>query len=326
MPDISSVAPYSVTQQQLNGYTTESNPFIPTYYDDLLAAIQTPGIYVKITDDFDFKNSDGTGVGDSGWRDGFSMSSSLTIKCRKLFADDKPNNGGKYRISGLNSGKADYLLTSSSNEAYSHTIENISFINCVTYCNVGDSCVFKGFNANSTIVFNNCQISMLIICTIYPPALNSTNVYCNNCSIYIKTSMSNFIGTGAPFLLWNTDQCTVQVSGLRFITTYPQAINGIFGNASNSTFYADVSLKYGYDNIVLSNMFHCCVVLNASWDASSSYTTVPLTFQNISGVNVFDSTLLDAANITKTVNGSAAYLTTTQMKDETSLINAGFLP
>lgn len=324
------VTPYSVTQADLNTYTTEANPFIPTTYDDLLAAIQTSGIYVKINKDFDFSKSDGTGAGDSGWRSGLTTSNTyaLNVRCAKLFADDKSNNGDKYKISGLNSGASYYLMFTSTNDSFTHTIENIAFVNSVTTLNVSQSeQVFWGGNNPSSLIFNNCQISFLVVCSGYTPNMTSTNVYMNNCSVFIKLAMKT--GFENQFFWWNCNQCTIQITGLMYTCASNSATQSLFRYLTNSTVLIDMKAAH---NTISSNRYlcffdinHCCFVLNVDASISTGFHILTW-FSNTSGNIVVDKTLLDAAGIECTAYGNVSYLSTSEMKDETSLINAGFLP
>jgi hypothetical protein len=172
-------------------HTTENDPYIPTTYDELLYAIQTSGVYVKIVQDFDFSLSSGDGVpgSDSGWRDGLVKTAStaecLTFKCQKLFADDKPNNGGKYEITGLNSGTAPYLFAYGGSNAI---VDNISIVNCVTmttgsrYTVTGTS---PGYvDGSGSLTFNNCQLSLLVICG--SNWVGPSSAAFNNCSIFMQ--------------------------------------------------------------------------------------------------------------------------------------------
>lgn len=329
-----SVAPYSVSQDVLETYTSESNPFVPTCYDDLLAAIQTAGIYVKLESDFDFKNSDGSSAGDSGWRDGLSSSAStcLLFSCAKLFAADKPNNGGKYSISGLNSGTARSFIDfdSSSN----HVIENIALVNCVTTLQdmAYNTSHILSWNAsnNNTVVINNCQFSILCICGGFELRLIIPNTTFNNCSIYVGLSKTNY---SPCYIHWSINQCTFQITGLKTSTTRPSNSSGssftLFKNLTNSTLFADISLTYGMDSYInLNYITHCCIILNVSWDSASASKTAALYFhyQTMSGITVIDETLLDNASITKPADSNVVYLSTTEMKDKTALIDSGFLP
>ena len=316
---------------EIAGHTTESDPYIPTTYDELLYAIQTSGVYVKIAQDFDFSLSSGDGVpgSDSGWRDGLVKTASttqcLTFKCQKLFADDKPNNDGKYKITGLNSGTAPYLFAYGGSNA---VVDNISIVNCVTMTNVGYRTVTgnsPGYSpSGSSLTFNNCQLSLLVICG--SNSVMPSSAAFNNCSIFMKISMSRNNYPTSHFCGWSCDQCTIQVTGLQLTFGLVQNnIINLFTNLQNSTAYlsADAHMPTSYPNARIRDSAHSCFILDISVDTPN---VGQVDFYNMIGVSVVDKTLLDNSGITYTQYGNVEFLTTTEMKSENSLISVGFLP
>ena len=147
---------------------SEDNPYIPQTYNDLLAAIGTANLYVKLTKDFDFSKS-------SDYK--YSIRESILVAARKVFSEE----GHQYKINGINCGSCNYFMYTSY-ISYEAVFENIDIVNIVFYQNSSNYSVGL-FYANGApnvgnvgITFNACRLSFLIVSLTYRPILSSSNI------------------------------------------------------------------------------------------------------------------------------------------------------
>ena len=182
-----------------------------------------------------------------------------------------------------------------------------------------------GYSASgSSLTFNNCQLSLLVICG--SNRVMPSYAAFNNCSIFMKISMSRNNYPTSHFCGWACDQCTIQVTGLQLTFGLVQGnIINLFNNLQNSTVYlsADAHMPTSYPNARIRDSVHSCFILDISVDTPN---VGKIDFYNMTGVSVVDKTLLDNSGITYAQSGNVEFLTTTEMKSENSLISVGFLP
>ena len=315
--------------------TTESSPYIPQTYNDLLAAIGTYGAYVKINKDFDFSQSSEYKV---------QIPEVIYVRCAKLFADDRDADGNKYMISGINCGNLEALLISDGYDSSTYInpqIDNIALVNCVYRCSSNNN-LYKSTNGTNThIQFTNSQISVLVICQSIKPSIDGGYVTFENCSEYYKFIQSDnypWDNTGVGIFGARRTACTIQFTGLKYssggqFTQYvaPVLIGSANNYMTNCTFYGDVKCIPNAENtwVNIASYQNCCFAISFTKPDGYTISLNSFNFYNSStpptGTNIMDSTIANCT-IGSSQNPYIIPLTTTQMKDENELISIGFLP
>lgn len=328
-PDIASAIDAEVA---LGHGATEADPFIilndDNKYKTLLTAIETVGIYIKITQDFDFSVSEFK----------YSIPSVVSVNCKKLFADDKDVSGAKYYISGINCGNLNSFIVTVDGTIndYERLISNLDIVNVVFKPQAfGESLIhagFEGYTAGAPLRFSDCRLSFLIISLSFMPILESSaRLSFERTSIYCKFVMSDTSPYNHNIIVFNglRSYCTTQFTGLK------SCVDAGFGwplivNASYSTFYGDTVVTASGGNYpLISNSSNCCIAINFI-NGQTQTVPQPITItanSSISGVNIMDSEMSEMQDlITYNVASTVQLLTTQQMKDEDTLIEVGFLP
>jgi hypothetical protein len=318
---------------------TELNPYEPVTYNDLLAAIQTQNLYVKLTKNFDFKES-------PAYR--YGLSGELHFDCAKLYADNADQSGTKYYISGLVingdlSIRCAFYMNGSTATSSGCLVDNIAFINCCLNGGNTSSTMYDAFisrsNSSTTqpFTFNNCQFSLLIRGTYFVTFvyhISNNGIIVNNCSAYIKfVSSNNCFGANGllgSYALESMTGCTFQL----YVNRNQFSANigwPIYKNLSNCTAYLKLNdytsgIISGTYNVFGSGDNHSCYIIDIvrCGDAQTLNCGVNMTG---TGVSILDKDLLDNAGVTISATGThIKLLTTQQMKDEDYLVDIGFLP
>lgn len=320
--------------------TTELLPYVPQTYNDLLGAIAVYGAYVKLESDFDFSVSNDYKIG---------IPEIITIRCAKLFADDKDANGNKYLISGIN---ARALSSFMYVDGYDQTtyinpeINNIGIVNCVysdANSNLWTSSSATASLANTRIDFVNCQLSFLVICNQYAPHIDGAGLcvtFTNTSEYYKFIQDDSHPWNSTAYGLFSAKRycCTVKFTGLKLSKSgrYTSSVANIFigrvnNYIENTTFYGDVKCipEAAKTFINMTSYKNCAFIISFDTDTAmtlSSFSGYQSTTPP-AGVNIIDSTVAGAnISIPTSYNAVLTTLTTTEMKDENTLISVGFLP
>lgn len=321
---------------------TELNPYEPVTYNDLLAAIQTQNLYVKLTKNFDFKES-------PAYR--YGLSGEIYFDCAKLYADNADQSGTKYYVSGLvvngdSSAKCAFYFNGTTATSSGCLVDNIAFINCcLNGGNQGsvysqyDSFISRSNSSTTQLfTFNNCQFSLLIRGTYSVTFIHHTSnngIIVNNCSAYIKfVSSNNCFGSNGllgSYALGNMTGCTFQlyVNRNQFLSNTGWSI---YKNLRNCTAYLKLndytssSITGTYGVFGTNSDDHSCYILDIVRKGEAQ--TVKCDTSSVgTGVSILDKDLLDSAGVTISATGPhIKLLTTQQMKDQDYLVDVGFLP
>jgi hypothetical protein len=304
-------------------HQTEQTAYEPQTYNDLLAAMETATIYVKLTKDFDFSKSD---------QYKYSIPSPIQFACTKLFADNKNASGEKYQINGINCGNNNYFMGLN---AYAYmTISNIDLINIV-YKPSGSGALINGGGNGVKLTFSDCRLSFLIITPSVVPQIDSPTQI--NVLEFVRTSMYyKFIQTtnsaySAAYNLFcsKRDYCTVQFTGLKAHRDNSGFNRAIVQNSTYSTYYGDISIVDEIGNFtIIQSSASCCIAVNfIQMPTSTAPSTMIVQTSLMSGVSIMDSEMSDMQSlITYSSDSNVIKLTTSEMKDEDKLIEIGFLP
>lgn len=315
--------------------TSELLPYVPQTYNDLLGAIGTYGAYVRLESDFDFSESSDYKI---------SLPEIIEVKCAKLFANDKDQNGNKYLISGVNTRGLNTFMMSNGYDGNTYInpeIDNIGIVNSVySVSNVSSNLFTSVSDSNTHIDFINCQLGFLVICNQWTPKIDGGNVTFTNTSEYYKFVQSDsapYSETRFGVFYAKRYCCTVQFTGLKFkpgtrAGTYvgPLLIGISSQYIENCTIYGDIKCTgaeqsaainlTSYKNCVFVLTFESSIVHTISSTSYSGSTSPP------AGINILDSSVLGSVEFVQSYNTAITPLTSSEMKDENTLISIGFLP
>ena len=314
-----------------SGEGTQQNPFVlgasATCSDYFTLVTTQLGAYIKLETDLDFST-------DPQYREG--VTDVWFYVCAKVYADTKPG-GGKYYINGFKNTSNCPILNQGSQTL---TFENIQLTNWV-FNKASDQAYFI-YGNSYPIIFNNCDISLYMNCVNYNKSLSygsGTDEF-NDCSLYIIIAGS-YEGTSQnPPILGSVctfTNCCIQIDGLTYCG-YPNAVNpnGDFCNLTRCTLLVDMQLpklaEIGQDYpyyLCLSNITNSCLALtihNGPLNTGGYKIIEHISFYNlVAPTTIIDTSILDTNVVQPTAETNLVPLTTAQMKNQTKLLEIGFL-